>query len=1354
VVVQTACSTSLAAVHLACQSLLAGECDSALAGGVSVAFPQVAGYPYIPGMILSPDGVCRPFDERARGTVPGRGAGLVVLKRLADAERDGDTVYAVIAGSAWNNDGSEKVGYTAPSVQGQAEVIRGAHAAAGIGPERIGFVEAHGTGTELGDPIEVAALAEVFGERTDKASCVLGSVKANMGHADVAAGVAGLIKAALSVYHGVIPPTPHFEKANTALGLGQTPFHVSAEAQEWPVLSEAGERWAGVSSFGIGGTNVHLCLRNAEAVKAEYEAGPWVFPVSAKTSGALEVGAQRLGEFVVASEDDSLGAAAATLQTGRRVYPMRRVVVAGSVEELAAGLASGKAVNSDEAQLAGVAFLFPGQGLQFAGMAAALFTRDARFRELIEAGLGYLPEGLAGVVHAAICGTVDDDALMSTSMAQPLLFLVEYALAMRWMDLGVMPAVLLGHSLGELTAAAVAGVFSFEDGVRLAAERGRLMQETPEGAMLAVSLAAEEAGRELTADLWIAAENAPELTVVSGSVAAIEALEQRLAAKRVATVRLKTDRAFHTPDMAAPAEQFEKAVAAVERGMPRLRWLSNVSGTWITPEEAMSPKYWAEQMTARVRFAENAATLAKLGGAARHFLLEAGPGDALTSLTRQHDRKGFKASGAASSLGGPKRRGDDYRAFLEVAARLWERGVELAWELMPGYPTAGLRRVALPTYAFERERFWVEATAGLASSGRASSGQDSRGAAPLTKRGDMDSWFYAPTWRRTPAAEIVLPKRDEPVTTWVMAGGAGDPAFADLLSEVLEEGGARVLHLPVDASRAELEEFWKKHRDEAGTQVWGLVNFLLTGCLLTGENEGASHRTDNAQTNSVRASDVYVGLMEILQTAVRARVRFVQTELIANGLVSVMGERVEESRRGIVEGLVRMLPAEFGGLRARVIDPGAYQHEDIEQVAEQIAAEVGTVASGGLTVALRKGSRWQEEWLPVRMEKAKRSRFREGGTYVITGGLGGVGYVMARHLLLNYGAKVALVGRTVLPRRTQWEEWLTEHGRGEATSVRIQRAKELEACGGEVLLLTADVADGAEMSVAWKAVEEKLGLVHGVIHAAGLTSNERVMVQSAASVEKVLRPKVQGSEVLAELLAGKDVDFLMFCSSISAIHPAAGAAPYAAANAFQDRYAAWCRQHLGVPAVTVNLDTWRDVGMAAELYAPTEFEDVMRALMAKAMTPEEGIEAVERVLACGEGQMLISTLDLDAVFADTTRRLYSAGAQRMAVGDVAAEAGEESAATQETLAVMAIWQELLGADEIARTDNFFELGGHSLLGTMVLARIREQYGVELSIRAIFEAPTPEGLGERIRLAEPAKTKAQPVVAGEREEFEI
>lgn len=1347
VVIQTACSTSLAAVHLACQSLLSGECDSALAGGVSVMFPQVAGYDYIPGMILSPDGLCRPFDERAQGTVPGKGAGVVVLKRLSDATAAGDRIYAVIAGSAWNNDGSAKVGYTAPSVEGQARVIRAAQAAAGIHPDRVGYVEAHGTGTELGDPIEVAALVDVFGARSAGAApCLLGSVKANMGHADVAAGVASLIKATLAVHHGVIPPTPHFNRANPALGIEESRFRVSASSARWPEGET--DRWAGVSSFGIGGTNVHLCLHSAPAGKAEFEAGaigggPWIFPVSAKTPTALDARLRQLTEFVEAPSHLSLSSAAFTLQSGRRPYIHRRAVVAETSEELARMLRKprGAGQRDSHTEHGKVAFLFPGQGLQYAGIAASLYSVDISFRAEVDKGLALLPSEIAQEIQRVICShraEAEELSAVPTDTAQPLLFLVEYTLAMRWIDIGVQPSLLLGHSLGELTAAAVAEVFSFEDGLKLAAARGRLMQQMAEGAMLAVSLPVEEASRYLSGDVWVAAENSPKLTIVSGTPSAVQKLQHRLSAAKVATVRLHTDRAFHSPHMAEASARFHAVVASVERRAPSIPWLSNVSGTWITPQEAISPEYWAEQMTSRIRFAENAALLANHG----YFLLEVGPGDALASLVRHYDR----SLASASSLGAANRPGDDLRSFVEAAARVWESGSSLRWERLPGRRGDRPRKIALPTYPFERERYWVERTHSIGTAGSQSPDVNvQRGPA---KRNDVGSWFYLPTWQRTPAATQVLPSGSEAVTTWLILEDtrledtrSDERSFGKLVRERLEQKGKSALLLPASrASRDDLESFWKEHNNDAisGAKIGLICCWTLRGVEI----------------------EVYAKLLLLLQTAQIGRVRFAQAEFLLDELMEVSGESVEDSQRAVAEGLVRILPAEFAGLPVRIIDPGplsfaSHLGQATAAALDAVLSEVATVPVPGLIVAYRGHTRWQQVWQPIQLGSQAASKLRTGGTYVITGGIGGIGYLLARHLLGKYNAKVALMGRTVLPMREHWEDWLSEHGPSNPVSQRIQRAKELAHLGGEVLLLSADVADRAAMEKSWAAIEQRFGAVHGVIHAAGLHVGARIAAQRLEAMQEVLRPKVDGSQVLANLLAGRELDFLLFCSSIDAVVPLAGASAYAAANAFQDRYAIWCRQHLGVPAISVNFDAWQEVGMAAEMAASAEFEPAKAARLRLAMTPVEGIDVVERALAWGEPRVLVSTVDFLSMLRRAIDHLESRPpSAARGESDLNSPDAINGADTLETRAVIDIWKELLGTERIDAADNFFELGGHSLLGTMVLARIREQFGAELSIRVIFEAPTPQALGERIRQSRPAEPGVEVAVSGEREEFEI
>jgi non-ribosomal peptide synthase protein (TIGR01720 family) len=712
--VQTACSTSLVAIHYACQSLASGECDVAVAGGASVGLPQLAGYRYEEGGILSSDGHCRPFDARAEGTVSASGVALVVLRRLEDALADGDPVDAVILGSAVNNDGAAKVGYTAPSVDGQAAVIAEALAVAGVEPETVGYVEAHGTGTALGDPIEVAALARVYGAGPPRpGTCVLGALKGNLGHMDAAAGAAGLIKTVLSLRHGRIPGTLHFQTPHPEIPFADTPFHLSAGVREWP--AGATPRRAAVSSFGIGGTNAHVVLEEAPARVPSPTRRPWhLLPLSTRSAAALEPAAAALAAALRADGAPALADAAHTLQAARQPFPHRRAVVCDSAGAGAAALEGGDPgrVLSGVAEGAAppVAFLFPGQGSQHVGMGEALYRSEPAFRdavdrcaELLHPHLGL---DLRSVLYPAE-GEREGAArrLRKTALAQPALFTVEYALAALWAEWGVRPRAMLGHSIGEYVAACLAGVFTLGDALALVALRGKLMQALPAGAMLSVPLAAAEARALLPPELSLAAENAPKSCVVSGPEAAVAALEALLVGRGVRARRLHTSHAFHSAMMEPALEAFEAAVARTPRGVPEIPFVSNLTGRWILPEEAADPAYWARHLRETVRFGEG---LGRLGEIPDVVLLEVGPGQTLCALADEQPEEGPELL-AVPSMRPPREAASDAAVLLGALARLWARGVEVDWS---GYWKHERRvRVRLPTHPMLRERHWIDAPA-------------------------------------------------------------------------------------------------------------------------------------------------------------------------------------------------------------------------------------------------------------------------------------------------------------------------------------------------------------------------------------------------------------------------------------------------------------------------------------------------------------------------------------------------------------------------------------------------------------------------------------------------------------------
>jgi acyl transferase domain-containing protein len=703
VVVQTACSTSLVAVHLACQALLGGDCDMALVGGSAVTAHQHMGYMYQPGHIRSPDGHCRAFDAQAQGTVRGSGVAVAALKRLEDALADGDTVHAVILGAAINNDGSAKVGFTAPRVEGQAGAIRAAHAAADVDPATITYIEAHGTATELGDPIEIEALTRAFRAGTDRTGfCAIGSIKTNIGHLDAAAGIAGLIKTTLALRTGEIPPSLHYTQPNPQIDFASSPFFVNTTLAPWTTPAGVPRR-AGVSSFGIGGTNAHVVMEQPPAAAPSPAPSrlEQLLVLSARTETALDAAARRLAAHLEQNPEQPLADVAWTLQQGRRAFAHRRAVVAATHAQAAQALADparGVAGRAGSEAPAAV-FLFPGQGAQYAGMARGLYEREPVFRAELDRCAEILRPHL-GLDLREVIFSDDADRLKQTALTQPALFAVEYAIARQWMAWGIAPESMIGHSVGEYVAACLAGVFSLEDALALVAERGRLMQSLPAGAMLAVPLPAAGVEPLLGGSVSIATINAPDRCVVSGPADEIARLEAELVGRGIEAKRVETSHAFHSPMMDPILDAFSARVAATVRNAPGLRWVSNLTGTWITPEQATDPAYWASHLRRSVRFADCVATLAAEGR--KRVFIECGPGRTLSSLVRRQ----VPGSAAIHSIRHPGDAADDGEVLLGALGRAWAAGAEIDWRAVHGGQAR--RRVPLPTYPFERKRFWID----------------------------------------------------------------------------------------------------------------------------------------------------------------------------------------------------------------------------------------------------------------------------------------------------------------------------------------------------------------------------------------------------------------------------------------------------------------------------------------------------------------------------------------------------------------------------------------------------------------------------------------------------------------------
>ena len=724
---QTACSTSLVAIATACQSLDAYQCDMALAGGVTIVLPQKKGYFYKEGSMLSPDGHCRTFDANAAGTVFSHGAAVVLMKRLEDAIADRDTIYSVIRGYATNNDGGDKVSYTAPSVDGQAEVISLALGLGDINARSIGYVEAHGTATPLGDPIEIGGLTKAYRRHTDDNQyCAIGSVKANLGHLDCASGAIGLIKSTLALHEKKLPPQINFTNPNPKIDFENSPFFVNIKLSDWPAGAEP--RRAGVSSFGVGGTNAHVVVEEAPALPESGEQrSVHLLPLSARSKSALEAQAEQLAKFLEENPNTNLANAAFTLQVGRQMFEHRRIVVASdvgdAVEKLRAEPKPGEAAKAETSSTE-IVFMFPGQGAQYPGMSRELYETEPVFAEVIDtisdclAADPQFGEDLRDYLLWTEVKSTREEAIAciaQTRLSQPAIFAVEVALAKLFQSWGIVPASMIGHSVGEFAAATIAGVFSLEDAARLVAARGRLMQALPPGKMLAVLAPINKIESGLPEGISVAAVNAPGVTVVSGPSDAIDDYAARLETDGLKSTSLATSHAFHSAMMAEAKAPLIERVAETVRSEATMEIVSTATGKEVAASEFANPSYWGDQLMQPVLFAD-AVKVAAAKGEHRIFL-EVGPGQTLSSLAKQSLTGDLKRKTFAA-LGPSRDPGSDIEHALGAIGRLWAAGAAPDWDLLQeGAP----QRIALPTYPFERKRFWVEPKTSKTSVGAASS---------------------------------------------------------------------------------------------------------------------------------------------------------------------------------------------------------------------------------------------------------------------------------------------------------------------------------------------------------------------------------------------------------------------------------------------------------------------------------------------------------------------------------------------------------------------------------------------------------------------------------------------------------
>ncbi|NLU93279.1 type I polyketide synthase [Chitinophaga sp. Ak27] len=1165
--INTTCSTSMSAIHLATRAILTGDCKMALAGGVCIFPDKARGYLYEEGGVLSNDGHCRAFDAASSGTYFAEGAGVVVLKRLKEALEDGDTIQAIIKGTAVNNDGRRKVGYTAPSIEGQKEVIRLAHKLARVNPATISMIEAHGTGTPLGDPIEMEALRQAF-DSPGRNCCAIGSVKTNIGHLDSAAGIAGLIKTVLSLKHKAIPASLHFDTPNPKIDFANSPFYVNDVYRKWE--NTPLPRRAGVSSFGIGGTNVHVVLEEAPDFRelVPSTTGLQLLPLSAKTKKALQQSQHNLSMFLSGQEQISINDVSYTLQEGREEFSHRLFFLASDTTDAANiltgqsdGIYMGKASETKKVPI----FMFPGQGSQYAGMAGELYDTLPVFRSAVDRCLELLTPSLASEIKQVMVSAGDID-VTETRLTQPLLFVIQYALSQALITLGIKPAVMIGHSLGEYVAACISGVFSLEDALKIVEKRGMLMQRSSEGSMIAVSLSEEEIQSYLLPGISLAAVNGRCHCVLSGSPENITATQELLEANQVGLKKLHTDRAFHSELMDEVLEEFEDLLMKVSFRQPEIPFISGLTGTYITAAEATDVIYWVQHLRHTIRFGDGLQTLESLKD---KVFIEVGTSRALSSYVRENasDRK---IPEIIALLRHPRESVSDNAFFLKAVGSLWLLGYKIDWMLCRQTGKAG--RVPLPTYPFERKKF-----------------SDDKDVSDLVKellqRNPAESAqgnIFVPSWKRSGP----LPGGNAERRPVLFAGNSS--RLSEMLSSAFLEQAVSPIVVRYSKRYNVVNDLYNINTDDPNAidtlfdsfKAKGFVPRLILVDILYAAVAGGG-LTDEAYTHAMR------GLLEVLAICRSFNAAFpgepTTLRIVLNNACEITGDDLLLPLHAGLHSLAAVINNEYRDISCAVIDIDLLLTEASTALLADELLILPERKPAVCITGIRNGFRWQPCREPVIWRKTESTGSGLPKHLLITGGLGGVGLAVAEHFASRSVRNITLVSRTELPDPDSWDHWLAVTPAADPVCVKIRKILHLKSFSINVWHFSADVADEKKMEEVVTAASSLSGYpIDAIIHAAGIPSRRIIERTTAAEMDRQWRAKVRGLMVLNQLFAKEHLLFFINFSSISAIDPGFAQAGYSTANAVLDAFIyanglKYCAQ-----VKTINWDTWKETGMALE----------------------------------------------------------------------------------------------------------------------------------------------------------------------------
>lgn len=1311
VYINTACSTSLVAIQRACMSLLLRECKIALAGGVTVKNYSKKGYIYEEGMIDSKDGHCRTFDAQANGTVGGEGIGVVVLKRLTDAIADGDHIYAIIKGSGVNNDGANKIAYTAPSIDGQSQAIMKAISMSKIPSESISYVEAHGTATKLGDPIEVEALINSFGKSEEK-YCALGSVKTNVGHLDIAAGVAGFMKTVLSLKNRQIPANLHYKNPNPKINFEESPFFVNTELKNWK--NNNYPLRAGVSSFGIGGTNAHVILEEAPAQKKSSDSRDFqLLTFSAKTQSALKRNINNFRNYLERDENTKLADMAYTLQVGRASLGHRKTIVSKSKEETIRLLESYKVVENkkhiSEITKPTTVFMFSGQGSQHLNMCYDLYQSEPFFKEKVDTCFQIVKEEFGKDLKEVLFADSNSDwadKINDTEFTQPLLFIVEYSLAQLMIKWGITPNSMVGHSVGEYVAACISGVFTLKDSLKLVVKRGELMQKVAKGTMLSISITEEKLLPLLTKykEISLAAVNSSELCVVSGKYESIEEFKLFIDKEGFNSKIIKTSHAFHSYMMDEILDEFETIVKSVKINKQQIPFYSNFSGKLSVYEEISQPLYWVKHLRGTVRFSNNIEELVKNKKA---LIIEIGPGKVLSSLVKSHSLRKHEHA-VVNLMRHPNEEVNDQQHLLSALGLIWEQGVEPKWNNF--YEKEEVRlKVSLPTYSFDKVEFPTNVDAFKMIMEKS-----------LETSKSPSSWYYTPSWKKESLRldNSTNEKRNE-ILLFVDDYGIGD-----LVLEKLKENEEKVICVRKG------KEFCS---DSSGTYFINPQNETDYQQLFQNlsENKKSPNKviiawsiTKGNQCNQSSYNVDFSSLLNIAKNLNEFRdFNDKQIIVLTNDLHCISGDEVIQPEKATQLGLLKVISQEYSGLSTSHIDISLQKNLKKTEI-QKLYDEIKQI-DGGKTVSLRNSNRWVQIFDNIKIDlTGPLNNFRQNGTYLITGGLGNLGFTIAKYLLGKYKAKVILLGRSSLPVKEEWNKVLTENESSEHAKTNIQRFQELDKMDGEVRYETCDISNESEFSKIINKVEGTWGIINGIIHSAGVVKGDTINLinqLSKSDFEQQFSAKIDGLNVLETVFKNKQLDFCYIVSSLSSILGGLGFGAYASANTYIDYLVSSKREKEGI-------DNWLCVNFDGFDFSNDSSDE-------NSLNIEEIHQTLELTLSIKNlSQVIVSKRDLQIRLDDWINRKQSSidlDEKSFNQTSLAYENlnSDFSLNTVETV-LIALWQDFFGKS-IDVEDNFFDIGGDSLKALTMLRRIHKTFNLELTIKEFFDNSTVKMLGDFI-----------------------